>query len=53
MTLTIFFFGYILFEVPSNIMVRKKEHKSEPFTALTGNWAPAFSIQANIPHNEN
>lgn len=25
MTLTIFFFGYILFEVPSNIMVKKKK----------------------------
>src|SRR5690349_15883884 len=25
MTLTIFFFGYILFEVPSNIMVRTME----------------------------
>jgi hypothetical protein len=27
MTLTIFFFGYILFEVPSNIMVRRREEK--------------------------
>lgn len=45
MTLTIFFFGYILFEVPSNIMVRREGRGKK----ISKGWSITLMLPGILP----